>query len=937
MREQSYIKNNSHQNNIRGGETKVMKKVLNTLLILALIFTMVSPAFAAADTTQQKFDELKAAGVLAGDANGNMLALDSTMDRQMLAKIACQLTGVAATPGVEIAAFAGDYKTGVWGFDQGWVQAAYNAGLMKGKGAAGFDATGTVTVGELMTVIIRSMGLENQVDASKVWPAGEMALAVSKGLIPAAGVTASEDATYAALVTQTYNSYVYNKPAPTNTVKSVTVLNGKQIEVKFNSPIDSLTGTNGDNYYVQTNADALPVVMTTYDATAIYDLSTDKQTLVITTTAAINAQFFVNAGTPFKFIVDGVLTSAGSAVDEFSVIISSKDITAPTVTNVSASAKTTTTKVTVAFSEPVAVAGAIAYVGSYAGTVQAGLEPNEIVVTSAQALSASTTYELTLLNVADASGNFLSPNPTKQNFTVASDTVAPTVSSVVVVRDNLIEVTFDEAMDANTFAANSRILDANGVQQGGALTAVVKANTLGKTIRLSTAAAVPFAADGSFNGTLVLGTGVKDLAGNSKVASNHAVVLNKDIAGPTVVSAKYILPGAQYAGVTHLTGAVVVKFNEEVSDTATDSFVLLTAGAANVTATYLNLAAEFVSAVDASELIIPGTATPIPAGNYSLNVGTGVVKDLSNQTNSNIAGTVGLTTNNSSDITKPVITLNVAGNFVPATTQTSGTTIGGAAAGIAITDNAGLDLNTVKDINNYLLNGQPLPAGSYVTVNHIGLSTEAVPTSVCVILNIPAKSIAKEINYVLNVTNVKDKAGNVAIPQVSAAMALVDDVSPVLASASIASNGVLVLGFSEDVNAVAALGATDDDFAFTINGAAVGVADNVNIVTFADGAGTDTGKYVATFNAVVDAGADANAATTADNRLFLDVDGLGAYNAGDILVLTGTTTAVGAVAALDLNLLSGLKVTVDATATTVVDATAGIAGPIQLGTSITVK
>lgn len=49
---------------------------------------MVTPAFAAsADlTVQQQFDALKASGVLSGDANGNMLAEDSTMNRQMLAK-----------------------------------------------------------------------------------------------------------------------------------------------------------------------------------------------------------------------------------------------------------------------------------------------------------------------------------------------------------------------------------------------------------------------------------------------------------------------------------------------------------------------------------------------------------------------------------------------------------------------------------------------------------------------------------------------------------------------------------------------------------------------------------------------------------------------------------------------------------------------------------
>ncbi len=50
MREQSYKMINSQPNKYRGGETKVMKKRLSSLLVLAMIFTLLAPAMAFAAT-----------------------------------------------------------------------------------------------------------------------------------------------------------------------------------------------------------------------------------------------------------------------------------------------------------------------------------------------------------------------------------------------------------------------------------------------------------------------------------------------------------------------------------------------------------------------------------------------------------------------------------------------------------------------------------------------------------------------------------------------------------------------------------------------------------------------------------------------------------------------------------------------------------------------
>jgi hypothetical protein len=614
--------------------------------------------------------------------------------------------------------------------------------------------------------------------------------------------------------------------------------------------------------------------------------------------------------------------------------VTSKDEVAPTFLTASSKARTTTTSVTLEFNEPVDVTGAIAYVGGQAATVAAGSTPTTVTLTTAQALDAGKEYELTLLNFKDFAGNFLDNNPTNTKFTVSSDAVAPVVQDVKVVRDNLVEVSFDKAMDVATFSGNTRILDQNGVVQGGSLSATIKPGTSGKTVRLATATAVPFNNNGTFAGTLVLGDAIKDASGNAKSATSHTITLTKDTVKPTLTGASYVAPGAQYAGSTYANGAVVVKLSEEVSAANTPAnFKLITSAGVEVTSPAIS--AVTVNPLDSKEVILTMAGT-LSADNYTLRVANEAVADLSTQANKNVAAVTTVKVDGSSDTVKPVVAF---GTVTAATSQTSGSKIS-----LSMTDNVGLDLATVQNVSNYLLDGKPLPAGSYVTLTHNGSSTSAAATDINVTLNIPEKSISKTANYTLNVNNIKDRAGNTASPFVESPVALVDDISPELKAATISSNGLLVLDFSEEVNTVALNADTADNFQFVINGTEVAVANNGNIATFADGTGTDTGKYVVTFNAAVDAGADNDPATTSDNRLFLNVDGSvdgsgePTYTPGtDILLQTGTTRSIGAVSTLDINLLSSLQVkVVDTTGQKVID-TSSIQNPIKAGTTITVK
>ena len=737
------------------------------------------------------------------------------------------------------------------------------------------------------------------------------------------GPVAVSDATFNQLA-QLVNNAVFK-------VSSVSAINAKQIQVVFNKVVEKTSALSKANYLFQTNADQQPVALANIDANAQVTLSDDGRTVTITTSDdanpatddSINGKLNINKGTPFKFTVKNVKDNAGNTVAEYTVTLSSDDKDAPKLVNAKASAKTTTTKVVLEFSEPVDINGAIAYVDGVAATVQNGTTVTEVLLTSGKALDANKTYEVRLLNFKDFAGNFIDPNPTITNVTVASDTVAPVVQNVNVVRDNLIEVTFDKAMDVNSFAGNVRLLDLNGNQHGNPISATVKANSGNKIIRLALGSTVPFNDNNAFSGTLILGDGIKDAVGNAKASSSHSVTLTKDTVRPTVASTTYIAPGGQHAGVQYANGAIVIKFSEEVNVLgAVGDFNLVTSGGEVVS----NWAASVAgNAQDSSEIIIT-LNNGLTAGTYTLRLAANVVEDLSTQMNKNQAATTTVQVSASSDKTKPVV--NVASPTVnPATNQQSGSSLV-----INMTDNVGLDLNTVLNVSNYLLDGKPMPAGTYITVQHNSGSSSTAATDIDVTINIPAQSITKDKSYAVNIVNIKDKAGNTADPKTFNAT-LADDVSPELKSAAISSNGLLVLEFTEDVNGVTT--GTENDFQFTINGITVPVASNVNITTFADGTGTDQGKYVVTFKALVDTGADNNGSTTADNRLFLDLNGNSQYDQGtDILVVTGTTLSVGQ-HTLDLNQLNGLKVKV-VNNTTVKDVS-GLTNPIKIGTEIKVK
>ncbi|MBO2535670.1 Ig-like domain-containing protein [Rummeliibacillus suwonensis] len=677
-------------------------------------------------------------------------------------------------------------------------------------------------------------------------------------------------------------------------VKSVEAINGKQIKVTFNKTVDDVSAEYLGNYSILRTSDSSEVKLSTLSSN-IDDITADGKEVTITFVNDVLTDLSVNKDTLFKFTVDGVKDASGASVAKSTSSLSVNDEKGPELVSASAAAKTTTNKVTLTFSEPVQATGALVTVDGKSATVQAGSDYNQLVVTTSANLEPSKTYDITVLNVKDAAGNFLTTNPTKSTVTVANDVVAPTITEVKAVRDNLVAVTFDKAIDANTLSGEIKLLDASGVAKGGSITSTTSSDK--KTVYVALGTENFFGNGTTFTGTLYFSDKIKDVAGNTLAATNKSVTLTKDTVAPTLKSAKHLEAGTLYTnGISYTNGALVLEFDEAVSNVATGSVKLLNASGNSVEGTYV--ASADSNAENSKEVIIT-LSSALPAGDYRVVLAGGEVADLSFQTNKNVAQTTKVTaTATTNDTTKPVVT-TASILETAATNLSSGTTIV-----VPFTDNASLDLDSIQDINNYLLNGAALPAGSYVSVAHNGTSTNAVPTDVNATIHIPKASIAKEGTQVLNVVNVKDKAGNVILPATKN-VTLVDDVAPVFNSATVASNGSLVLGFSEDV----VFGtAPKEEFNFKING--TNVEGTNDVITETTGTGNDSGKLVVGFNAVVDAGVDADSETTADNRVYIDVDGVPGYLAGtDILVKTGTTTAVGATT-VSVSDLTSLEVSV---------------------------
>ncbi len=620
-------------------------------------------------------------------------------------------------------------------------------------------------------------------------------------------------------------------------VVSVTTPNAKQLVIKFNRAIDADTVIASDkslvdnNIAVTTLTGAEPVSINTANAV----LSSDKTELTLT---PAGSEYFKGQYT--VTVTKSVKTDAGVEVTPFTQLITVADTTAPTIASVTSTAKATTNKVVVKFSEPVQ-AGTIAYVDGVAAPATTGSSLSEVVLTTATTLVTGKTYNVSFLNVRDFAGNYISPNPTATTVTVVADVELPAISSFTVSGENTISVVFSKAVDINSLYGVFTLLNSSGVSQGPL---VPTAGSDSKTFTLTTST-TPVWTNGVFNGTVTVAAGIRDLLGNVTTAtSTQAVTFTKDTVAPSVAS------------VTYGSTGLVVKFSEKVNVTGT-GFTLI--NDATGVSTPVTVSEATYKNVDGTVTFT--NVTGFATGNYTLRLPSSLVKDLSAQKNGNATSvhSVAITATTTTDSSQPVFISEPVRGVAEATNPNDQIIT------YTIQDANGLNLSTVTNVNNYTLDAKALPAGSYVTTNYSGTAS----ANLVVKIYIPTSGITEsKNNYDLLITGIQDSVGNTITPKLTRTIALVDGVAPKLASATVSVDDSkrLIVNFSEPVSAP-----VGSNFVVTING-----VEAKGAVTVAGGSGS---KYFLNVSALKDKyqGADV---------LYFETNGTPGVQLGEIIAYT---------------------------------------------------
>jgi len=796
----------------------------------------------------------------------------------------------------------------------GAVNALAAAKIIGGKTATTFAPDDNITRQEMAKVISLAYDLDGTgtnnsfVDVNNNWDAYVNALVkheVTLGKTPTT-FGATQDVTRGEFALFVYRSETLVPATPE--VVSVSAINGKQVEIKFNTAVDEDTviaaatagaevaGTLVDgvfNFVSLKKADGTTASNTVVANDATASLSADGKTLTVSTASGVfDGNYTVSVN-------KGVETITGAAVPAFSTLVYIKDTTAPTLLSGSASAKTSTNTITLSFSEPVSSAGAVAYINGTPATLSAGSNSNELTVTSGSAIAAGTTVAVSVLNVTDAAGNLLAANPSNTSVTVLANTTAPAVSSVTVSGEKTFKATFTKPVNQASFTNNVAVVSGGLTPSSTAFT-VSNISADGKTVTFTTNAAIYTSVD-TFTGTLIIGKEVLDTAGNKLGADySQSITFTKDVTAPTVTS----------ASTDSTNKKVLITFSKNVALVGTPAQTVAKVTLINSNGAVVALDAGAVaSIVNNNQLQIDNNGVALAAGTYTVRLAANAVTDGLTADNKNVATNQTLVVKApaaAADTAKPVVVTNAtvggytSASVAPAANQTLTYTVTDAGSGI--------DINSITNLGNYTVDGKVLPAGTYITT--AGYSASAPTGTVTVTLHMPSSSIsASTTASQLVISNLKDLAGNTITPAVSAPFALAEGVAPTLSTVAIATgdNTTLVSAFSEDVT-----GVSITNFTVTLNNKDVTGESVLTPVTV----GPDKGKYYFQVTQSYDAALDV---------VYVEADGTAGYAAGDVVLATGVTVAP---TATEVNFtssaVSGLKVAFD-TVTGVTDAQGNLA------------
>lgn len=838
-----------------------MKKILSVALSTAMAFSMfASVAFGETATTPQaKFDALAAKGILDGFPDGQA-HLEKDLDRAQFAKIITKLFDLPQVTPTTLSYKDKGYTKTMWATP--YIEAVTAAGYMKGtdpvKGI--FNYSGKVTVQEIAAVLHRALKLETPTTTDNnaaVWAKGYAQAVVNAGLV-AKGIDFKSSATRSLVVEAAYAAANYSK-APTvvsgdalnptsvlvtfsdkstttvtlttalvegvettvpfkhnnvdYTVKvtlaapkvvSVNAPNAKQLQVTFNRAIDTSTVVSSDKL----KTGVIRVIPLNNQPAITVDGSEVSVNAAGTEAVVTFPGLEFLKGQYTVVVTDAVKTTAGTALAQYSQMLTVADTVAPTVASVTAVAKDTTNKVLVKFSEPVKPAGIIASVNGVSASVTR--ETYDTFSLTAGTLKTGTTYDVSLLNVSDFAGNLISPNPIKTSVAVTSDTAAPAITSVTATGDSLITVKFNKKVNYQSLIGNVKFLNTYGESQG---TLSVEATADSDTIKFKVPAGFKLPDSGSYTGSLVFGATVKDTLGNTLgTPVTQPITLVKDTTAPVASNAAF-----------STDKGLVVPFSEDVT---------LVGGTPTLISDSTGLV---VTGVDFSGAkIVDGTKLTYPnvkglSGTYTLRLPAGLVTDLALAKNKSVGTTVNVSAAaaTTTDTERPVVTSITYSEG--ADTEVVFT--------VTVKDNVGLNVVSLRDVNSYTLGSKALPTNSYAQLLRSS-GTSTAPTEAVVEVRVPKSAISKTEAIEFIASGITDTAGN-GTYGATIKPELKDGVKPTLDSAAVSTGdtSLLQLTFSEPIDP-ATLKASD--FVVIVNNSSTATPITGG---FTAGVGNDAGKY----------------------------------------------------------------------------------------------
>ncbi|MEK4886208.1 S-layer homology domain-containing protein [Bacillus sp. FSL W8-0223] len=622
-------------------------------------------------------------------------------------------------------------------------------------------------------------------------------------------------------------------------VASVKAINATQVQVTFNKEVDKADAEDTTKYSIDN----------TRPNSA--NLGADKKTVTLTFANASDVEV-----TNKVLVVEPVKTAADANVstEKYVQVFTYEDKEAPQITSVESKTKgNVATSLTVKASEP--IQSSLAKVdGSY---VNIDFNGTDTATITGLSLETGKTHTIELINLTDKGGNVTVS--TSASFNVTVDTVAPT-ATLSQKSDKEILVTFSKPMDVNS------VLGALASSNNP-----VKDETLAN-VAISTPTVVPDTNDTQFiipvtdtlyankssrTLTVVLPNTIQDKLGNNITAGTQTVTLTKDTVKP--VATGYNVVKNSNGEVT----AIEVSFSEGLKAGTPEVPSIVNENGVDVSSTLLGgLKAQPVSDGDKKVVYTANTPAKV-SGKYAFSFPAGLVTDQSEAGNKSDAF------NYTIDFGAGATTFDLSS--VDAENNVITVDFGRAVKGGAVA-------NSATDLANYTLGGKPLPEGTKIVLN--GTQDKATIT-------LPSESIEKtDPNAVFTVANVKS-LNNELLNSYKGTVSVVDNVKPVLNSASLTSDNKLLIGFSETLDVDPVVG----DLVIKVNDKTVtaNFTGSGKALTVTKGTGSDAGKYLVNLDDLVVQGAPTDPGDNVPaTPTYFDVNNNGTYEDGtDIKIADG--------------------------------------------------